>query len=206
MFLEIEVVESVVPRVVASVVENIVRRFVSSGVPWLVASVVVVWSLVLGGVAAVAAGPCWAPPVGGAVVDPFRVPDCRWCAGNRGIDFDTTPGEPVRAVTAGLVTFSGVIAGIGYVVTDVGGGRRITYGGLVDRRPREGDVVAEGAVLGSAGTSLHLGLRFGDRYVDPTPYLGRPAGRPRLVPTDGRPAAVSRPVLRCGGAADDSFR
>ena len=42
-------------------------------------------------------------PVSGVVVDGFREPACRWCAGNRGLEFSTDVGSPVRAAVAGSV-------------------------------------------------------------------------------------------------------
>ena len=45
---------------------------------------------------------------------------------------------------------------------------------------------------------LHLGVRQGDDYLDPEPMLGETVGVPRLVPTDGGPAAPAPPTtLRC---------
>ena len=52
------------------------------------------------------------------VVDPFRAPACAWCPGNRGLEYAPPPGPPVRAVAAGVVTFTGVVAGTRYVVVD----------------------------------------------------------------------------------------
>src|SRR5262245_2865597 len=60
--------------------------------------------------------PCLNAPVRAPVIDPFRTPGCRWCAGNRGIEYGTTPGTLVRASAAGTVTFAGVVAGTRYVV------------------------------------------------------------------------------------------
>lgn len=153
-----------------------------------------------------AAGTCWPPPVPAGVIDAFREPDCRWCAGNRGIEYGTSPGSAVRSVASGRVTFSGVVVGRHYVVVDVGEGRRVTYGGLVDRFVREGQVVSEGTVLGRSGPTLHLGVRVGEVYLDPAAFVGQLVGRPRLIPSDGRPGPPSRPVVRCGGAARASAR
>jgi murein DD-endopeptidase MepM/ murein hydrolase activator NlpD len=139
---------------------------------------------------------CWLPPVDAPIADPFRPPACVWCPGNRGIEYATLPGVPVRAVAAGTVTFSGVVAGTTYVVVRLGDGRRVTYGGLDGVALRAGDVVATGHVVGRTAGPLHLGLRepavdgdteVGERYVDPAPFLGRLVGRARLVPTDGTP-------------------
>ena len=162
----------------------------------VVAAFVVVSSLTS---SAPATAACWSPPVGAPVRDPFRAPDCPWCPGNRGIEYDTPRGAPVAAVATGRVTFSGVVAGTAYVVVDVGRGRRVTYGRLVERRPAAGELVARGQVIGRADTGFHLGVRVGTQYVDPAPLLGRLVGRARLVPIDGTPAAPAPPpVLRCG--------
>lgn len=146
---------------------------------------------------AVAAGEtCWSPPVGADVVDPFREPACRWCPGNRGIEYGTSPGDAVRAVATGTVVFSGVVAGTGYLVVRHSDGRRVTYGNLSDRRFAQGDLVAHGVVVGHAAGLFHLGLRDGERYVDPAAYIGRLVGVVRLVPTDGgEPSPAPRPRL-----------
>ena len=49
------------------------------------------------------AEPCWNPAVVGRVVDPFRMPACTWCPGNRGIEYEVAPGTAVRSVAAGTV-------------------------------------------------------------------------------------------------------
>lgn len=140
---------------------------------------------------------CWSPPVVAAVSDPFREPACRWCPGNRGIEYDTRPGQAVVAVETGRVTFAGTVATTTYVVIEHRDGRRATYGGLIARRHDLGDIVLRGQEVGVAGGSLHFGLRVGERYIDPAPSIGRLVGRPRLVPADGSPAPPAQPVLRC---------
>ncbi len=146
-----------------------------------------------------AAAPCWPPPTDAAVVDPFREPTCRWCPGNRGIEYATPAGAAVRAIAAGVVSFAGAVAGDVYVVVRLGNGWRITYGALDSKRVATGDVVVAGSLLGDTAGHLHLGLRDGDRYIDPAPYLGRLVGVVRLVPADGSPPAPAPPPrLRCG--------
>jgi hypothetical protein len=49
------------------------------------------------------ASPCWEPPVDAPIVDTFREPACRWCPGNRGIEFGTVDGDVVRTVATGEV-------------------------------------------------------------------------------------------------------
>ncbi len=148
------------------------------------------------------ASTCWRPPVSAPVADPFREPLCRWCPGNRGIEYATTAGDRVVAVTAGEVSFSGTVAGRNYVVIRHADGRRATYGNLVDRLYAQGDVIATGAVVGHAAGAFHFGLRDGERYIDPAPFIGRLAGVVRLVPADGTAAAPAGPPrLVCSAPA-----
>ena len=141
----------------------------------------------------VRAAPCWPPPVVASVADPFREPGCAWCPGNRGIEFGTVRGAAVRAVATGRVTFAGTVAGTVYVVVRHGDGRRITYGNLATESYDVGELIVRGRLVGRAAGAFHLGLRDGDRYVDPAPYLGRYVRRPRLVPADGSLANPSPP-------------
>ncbi|MDJ0768593.1 MAG: M23 family metallopeptidase [Ilumatobacter sp.] len=144
------------------------------------------------------AAPCWAPPVTARVTDPFREPACRWCAGNRGIEYGTPPGTTVRAVAGGRVSFAGDVAGTTYVVVRHRDGLRTTYGNLRHTHLDDGDLVVRGARVGTTDGRLHFGLRDGSRYVDPSPYLGRWMRRPRLIPVDGSPGRPSPPAtLRC---------
>ena len=152
--------------------------------------------------AAVAA--CWSPPVAAPVSDPYREPACRWCPGNRGIEYDTRPGQSVVAVETGRVTFAGQVAGTTYVVIEHRDGRRVTYGRLRAHAHDRGDLVRRGQVVGTAGESFHFGVRVGERYIDPDASIGRLVGRPRLVPADGSPAPATAPVLRCEGTANAS--
>lgn len=145
------------------------------------------------------AAQCWLPPVAGTVTDPFREPPCRWCAGNRGIEYRVAAQTVVRAVAAGHVVYSGTVAGVGYVVVRHADGRRVTYGRLVERLVTRGDVVVARARIGRASGTFHFGLRDGDRYLDPAPLLGRLVGPTRLVPVDGsRPRPPGPPQVACG--------
>jgi murein DD-endopeptidase MepM/ murein hydrolase activator NlpD len=151
---------------------------------------------------------CWLPPVDAPVTDGFRAPACTWCPGNRGIEYATAAGTPVRAVAGGVVTFAGTVAGTSYLVVRLGDGRRVTYGGLGPVARRAGDVVVAGELVARTAGPLHLGLRAAavagdpesdDHYVDPAPLLGTLVARARLVPVDGtprRPAPPPRLVCR----------
>lgn len=118
------------------------------------------------------------PPVDGAVVDPFRAPSTPWGPGNRGLEYATAPGSPVRAIGAGQVVFAGQVGGRLAVTILHPDGRRSSYSDLASIQVRTGALVPRGAVIGRAGATLHLGMREGDRYVDPAPFLD---GRRRAV-------------------------
>jgi len=152
---------------------------------------------VAGGPAALAAAtPCYLPPTSAPVAEPYRAPSCRYCPGHRAIDFATPIGAPLRAVAAGTITFSGMVAGVLYVVIDQGDGLRATYGGLgsVAQGVGTGASIGAGTVVGfAAGTTL-FGLRRGDQYLDPTPLLGVLRYRARLVPPPGQPRPSGGPA------------
>jgi murein DD-endopeptidase MepM/ murein hydrolase activator NlpD len=134
-----------------------------------------------------AAVTCLLPPVDAPIHRPFVEPACQWCPGHRGVEYATRPGLPVRAAADGRVTFAGRVAGVQYVVLQHPGGLRTTYGQLAPspNPVREGVSVRRGAVVGTTGGALHFGLRAGDRYLDPVPWLAARVGRPRLVPESG---------------------
>jgi murein DD-endopeptidase MepM/ murein hydrolase activator NlpD len=97
-----------------------------------------------------------------------------------------------------VVSFAGIVAGTVYVVVRHADGWRATYGNVDRTRVGAGDTVVAGSVVGLTAGSFHFGLRDGDRYIDPAPYLGTPRGVVRLVPDDGSPAAPAPPPqLRC---------
>lgn len=149
-----------------------------------------------------AGAPCWSPPVVGRVVDPFRAPACVWCPGNRGIEYEVGRPTTVRSVAAGIVEFSGVVAGERYVVVRLPNGWRLTYGRLASAGLESGQAVLAGTVVGKVDSEFLFGLRIDGEYADPAPYLGVPTGRRRLIPLDGRPARpVPAAAPRCGGGA-----
>lgn len=140
---------------------------------------------------------CWVPPVPAPVVDAFRRPECPWCPGNRGLEYGTGAGAPVRAVASGIVSFSGRVAGTGYVVVRHADGIRATYGGISPPFRPEGSFVPVGALVGTTDRNLHFGLREHDDYLDPTPLIGRVVLQARLVPLDGSPARPGGTRLLC---------
>lgn len=123
------------------------------------------------------------------IVRDFDPPAQPWLPGNRGIDLAGSPGEPVRSSGAGVVSFAGEIAHVG-IVSVTTGVLRATYEPLTVK-VREGQTVAEGAVLGRltlAGSHclpadcLHWGLLRGSLYLDPLALLG--LEQVRLLPLE----------------------
>lgn len=145
------------------------------------------------------AATCWRPPVEASISDPFRRPDCRWCPGNRGIEYDNLAGAKVRAVATGTISFVGLVAGTRYLVVRLADGRLITYGNIRPNGYKVGDVVVSGTILATAEGHLHFGVRDRFGYIDPTVYLGSQYFRARLVPSNGdRSSPAPPPIWRCG--------
>jgi murein DD-endopeptidase MepM/ murein hydrolase activator NlpD len=133
-------------------------------------------------------------PVDGPIIDHFRPPGCPWCAGNRGIDFATVPGASVRASAAGIVTFAGTIGHDRFVVVAHADGLRTTYAYLATITVVAGAGVVAGAIVGTAGSELHFGVRRGATYLDPELLLAGAVLRPRLVPSSGATPRPPRPL------------
>ncbi len=152
---------------------------------------------------------CYQPPVASPVVDPFRAPACSYCPGNRGLEYEPPTGSRVVAAAGGVVKFSGVVAGVRYVVITQSDGRSATYGRLASARVGVGATVEMGDVVGTTTDHFYFGLREGDRYIDPAPYLGVARYRPRLLPVDGSPARPAPPptmVCAASGVGDRASR
>ncbi|HEX6310446.1 MAG TPA: peptidoglycan DD-metalloendopeptidase family protein, partial [Acidimicrobiia bacterium] len=136
----------------------------------------------------------WLVPVDGPVVRPFDEPVSRYGPGHRGVDFAVPAGVVVRAANAGTVTFAGSVAGSLHVVVAHPGGLRTSYSFLAGVDVRVGRAVQRGDVLGRTGGTgdghgpgvFHLGLRIGERYIDPMQLFGPPdlTKLVRLVPTE----------------------
>jgi len=126
--------------------------------------------------------PVFRPPVDAPVSDPFRMPENPYGPGNRGLEYDTEPGDVVRAAASGVVQFAGAVAGSLYVTIDHGAGLRSSYSHLQRITVRVGARVARGAPVGIAGDRLHFGVRLNDDYRDPGSYIGVRRLRIRLVP------------------------
>ncbi|MFD0691266.1 murein hydrolase activator EnvC family protein [Actinomadura fibrosa] len=124
------------------------------------------------------------PPVP-KVLRAFSPPSVPWAPGHRGVDLAARPGWPVRAASAGRVSYAGRLAGRGVVAIDHGR-LRTTY---LPVRPgvRVGRQVATGTRIGVLEDSpfdcptscLHWGLLRDHLYLDPL-SLVRP--QVRLLP------------------------
>jgi murein DD-endopeptidase MepM/ murein hydrolase activator NlpD len=151
--------------------------------------------------AAAVAGPCYQHPVPAAVSRGFEAPACPWCSGHRGLQYATRAGDPVRAASAGRVSFAGLVAGARWVTIEHPDGLRTSYGGLASIAVRRGQAVDGVTVVGTAGGALHVGLRRGDTYLDPAALFTWPVRLvPRLVPLTGpvpaRPAGAGPGCVR----------
>lgn len=151
-------------------------------------------------VAAAAQVVTYTAPVDAPVVEGYSAPADRYGPGNRGIDYGTTPGQPVRAAAPGTVTFAGAVAGAHHVTVAHADGIRTTYAFVATVVVRRGQEVASGAVVATAGDRLHLSARLGEVYLDPAVLLA--AGAPpavRLLPDADPPGSVTVGPTR-GGA------
>ena len=136
------------------------------------------------------AEPCWLAPVAAPVIDGYRPPPCRWCAGNRGLEYGSSVGAIIISPLSAHVAFDGFVAGNRYLTVAVGSGARrlhVTLGGLEPSTPQRalGSLIRRGDVVGHATGPVHLGVRVGGTYVDPTRWTEGPARVPILVPLDG---------------------
>ena len=120
-------------------------------------------------ISALVASVCLIVPSGAVVIDPFRAPICDRCAGNRGLELALPAGSPVTAGAEGTVWFAGQVGGRNYVVLRATSDPRIriTYGGIDAIAVQRGERVARGQRLGRSIGHLFLGVRLGDRYIDP---------------------------------------
>ncbi|MGH9282730.1 MAG: murein hydrolase activator EnvC family protein, partial [Acidimicrobiales bacterium] len=112
------------------------------------------------------------PPADGVVVDGFRPPATPYGPGNRGVEYATAEGSPVRAAAGGQVAFAGRVGRSQHVVVLHADGIRTSYSFLASVAVRRGQRVAAGQDLGTTSASVHFGARAGDAYLDPLVLLG----------------------------------
>ncbi len=120
------------------------------------------------------------PPVDAEVVDFFRPPAHVGAPGNRGLEYDPEPGQPVRASAGGEVVFAGSVAHHRFVTVLHRSGLRTAYGYLGWVAVAEGDWVEAGQLLGTTSERFFFSVRAGDNYLDPEQIMS--VGRVRLVP------------------------
>ena len=102
--------------------------------------------------------PAYSPPVSAPIADPFRPPAGPYGAGNRGIEYDTEPGDPVRASADGIVVFAGPVAGTLHVTLRHADGVRTSYSFLGAVDVVLGQRVAAGDASGSPASGCTSGL------------------------------------------------
>ena len=93
-------------------------------------------------------------PINLVVIDQFRAPSCKWCSGNRGIEYRTEPGSIVTAAAGGIASFVGMVAGTRYVVIktiNTSDNLLVTHGRLQSVSVKSGAVIAVGQTIGVAG-------------------------------------------------------
>ena len=124
-------------------------------------------------------GWCWPLDPAPAVLRPFERPASTWGRGHRGVDLAAVEGQAVLAVSAGVITHTGVVAGRPTVTVLHRGGIRTTYEPVLSSLP-VGSRVAAGQTIGTlaltgshcgASACLHLGALRGSSYLDPLRLL-----------------------------------
>lgn len=128
----------------------------------------------------------WDLPVDAPITDGYRPPVNPFGAGNRGLEFGTQSGDPVRAVADGVVRFAGPVGNNKFVTVEEPSGLRATYGFVEQVLVAAGQTIDRGALVAVAGPGFHLTARVGSRYRDPTPLLEVTCYRVRLVPVPDR--------------------
>ena len=98
---------------------------------------------------------------------------------HNGIDFEANIGTPVHATADGVVESAGPRAGYGNaVILDHAFGYRSLFGHLSKVLVKPGEKVKRGEVIAlsgntgrSTGPHLHYTLYYGDKTIDPEPYV-----------------------------------
>ncbi|WP_394214568.1 M23 family metallopeptidase [Brachybacterium vulturis] len=151
----------------------------------------------------------WPLPPPHPVIAPFQAPEHRYGPGHRGIDIAVpADGAAVRAVAAGTVRFSGMVAGRGVVSVTHADGLISTYepvhgaleaGGSVEAGEVLGTLADTGVSHCPGSACLHLGARRGAGYLDPLLLLGA-HGPSVLLPWD-EPSTGAGPAAAAGSVA-----
>ncbi len=101
-----------------------------------------------------------------------------------GLDIDGETGDPIRAATAGTVSFSGNRGGYGLLVVVTNGDTEYYYAHTSELLVQTGETVTVGQVIArvgstgrSTGSHLHFEIRVNGTPVDPLPLLEASAQR-----------------------------
>jgi murein DD-endopeptidase MepM/ murein hydrolase activator NlpD len=101
-----------------------------------------------------------------------------------GVDIDGNVGDPIRAATAGVVTFAAWRGGFGKLVVVENGDTEYFYAHASELLVAEGQHVEAGQLIARVGTTgnttgphLHFEIRVGGEAVDPLPILEARASR-----------------------------
>ncbi len=140
--------------------------------------------------------PTYSPPVSAPIADPFRPPAGPYGAGNRGIEYDTEPGDPVRASADGIVVFAGPVAGTLHVTLRHVDGVRTSYSFLGAVDVVLGQRVGAGDGIGITGERLHFGARSGDAYFDPASLFVGDEVEVELLPFEIPPGSTPQAEAR----------
>jgi len=122
------------------------------------------------------------PPVDAPVIDPFRAPAGPYAPGNRGLEYDTIPGQIVRSSSDGVVTFSGQVGGNLFVTVRHSASLRTTVGFVESTSVQTGDIVVKGQPIAIAGHNMHFTARRDGQYIDPALLFQHFRVIVRLVP------------------------
>ena len=121
------------------------------------------------------------PPVDAPVIDPFRPPAGPYAPGNRGLEYDTVPGQTVRASAGGVVSFAGQVGGHLFVTIEHDATLWTTVGFVDEILVNTGDRVEQGDPVAIAGHTMHFTARRNGRYIDPETLFVRYRVVVRLV-------------------------
>lgn len=144
----------------------------------------------------------WLPriwPTEGTVVDGFRPPATKYGSGNRGLEFATGPDTPFVATADGVVSFAGQVGGRLFVTTRHVDGLAVTYSWVARIDVSKGERVIQGQVLGASSGTIHVGVRDGERYLDPAPIFGPREATPDTTPPVGTTPGRARLVAALVG-------
>lgn len=155
-------------------------------------------SVTAAGQTAPAGAVTYQPPVSAPVLDPFRPPATPYGPGNRGIEYDTVPGDPVVSAAPGTIVFAGAVAGRLHVTVQHDDGVRTSYSFLQEIATAVGRRVSQGDLVGRAGDTFHFGVRLGVAYVDPADLLASGPAAIALVPHDTAFPAAAQPTRTSG--------